>query len=188
MYIVRALGASSFAAKAMAPSGSSHVDMFQRAATGLITSDDIDPALIGLWTATKKIAPGYDKSRQCYYWGYRPAKGKPVELIGVHGLGTVWNGGIGPTFSICPPNAPCAAQPECAAPPKAVMCPPPKECPVCATVTAPEAPQCPVCATVLDTPAPTKFGVNLGLVAAIVLTGGVGIYGYKKGWFGKKRR
>lgn len=124
-----------------------------------LTSNKLDASIIASWTPTAPGQPGYDTARKCYQWGYKP---KPIQLIG---LGALWSGEV---FNICPPGT-C---------PPPTMCPPPPPC-----ARGPEG----------FGPAEEgtlgKYGVQIGVLAAVALTGGVGYYGYKKGWFkkGKKR-
>lgn len=127
----------------------------------IVLSSDIDFNLVRNF----KVVPhgqegdheGYNEACGCYCWGYRPPG---VQIIG---LGANY---YASKFPVCLNPCPC--------PTKTVEveadCP---ECPV------PE--PCP-------TPEPEeekgKFGVMMGLLLAAAATGGVGYYGYKKGWFG----
>lgn len=125
--------------------------------------------------AQKGSHAGYFAGADCYFWGYRPPD-VDVVLLGVHGTFGVGKGlGALPSpFKICvwrKGDKPCPA---------------PKPCPTCPTpAPCPPTPDCPPC-DVTPAVAPTKYGVNVGLLVAAGLTAGVGYYGYKKGWF--KRR
>ena len=131
-----------------------------------------------------KDHPGYDPVCDCYCWGYKP---EPVRIIGVKGLGAM--GPLGRGWKVCHPLYSSAQRCPCSQ-----DCPPQRECPTCPPPPPP--PPCPTAQppVVQETgPGEEKgpleaYGVNLGLVAAGVLTAGVGYYGYKKGWFKRKKR
>lgn len=131
--------------------------------------------------------PGYQAGLDCYYWTFRPPDLPDAVLYGVRGVFGL-GGSLPAPFKVCAFRMPQPACPTCPAPtvcPKPPPCPTPAPCPTAAP--CPTCPSCPAC----DCPAPvaiapTKYGVNVGLLVAAGLTAGVGIYGYKKGWF--KRR
>lgn len=138
-----------------------------------ISSNLIDGDLIASWKPAKMDGSdgGYDTQRKCFAWGRRPAD---AVLFGVHGLGAPWSGGG--EFRICPPGT-------CPTPPPARPCPP------CALPPSSPADGGLVPPTIgYDDGVLGKYGVQIGLLAAAVLTGGVGYYGYKKGWFKRKKR
>lgn len=115
---------------------------------------------------------GYFPGLDCYYWGFRPPD-EQVVLLGVHGTFGLGKGlgDLPSPFKICMhqrPDRTCSTPAPCPTP---VPCPPTPDCPPCAA---------------MPTVAPSKYGVNVGLIVAASLTAGVGYYGYKKGWF--KRR
>lgn len=141
------------------------------------SSDELPPELWAGWTVVpddqRGSHPGYVPEMNCYGWTFRPPDVADTVLFGVRGL----HGGLGglpAPFRVCkwrldqpcPPGAPC---------PPAPACPPSQPCP---PAPSRECPTCPKAAL-----APVKFGVNIGLLVAGVLTTGVGYYGYKKGWF-----
>jgi hypothetical protein len=130
----------------------------------------------------RKNHPGYDPVCDCYCWGYKP---EPVQIMGLpRGTHTGGLGALEAGWKVCNSQGyssgsrcPCANTPQ------------PRACPTCPP--APPPPPCPVAPPpVVMAPAPAEpqaFGVTVGLVAAAALTGGVGYYGYKKGWFKRKR-
>lgn len=136
-----------------------------------------------------KSHPGYDPVCDCYCWGYKP---EPVRIIGVNGVrgmqGLQGYGPLGKGWKVCHPlyssarRCPCSKDCPPAKAPDCPTCPPPPPPPPCpalpppVTATGPE-----------EEGGPEKFGVNVGLLAAGVLTAGVGYYGYKKGWFKRRR-
>jgi hypothetical protein len=155
---------------------------------GVISSNELPADLWRPWTVIpddqRGAHPGYNNQTGCYEFGFRPPDLPDTPLFGLRGL----RGGLGnlpqafwvfvnskkvpcPT---CPPQLTCPTCPKCPTcaapipPPACSSCPAPTECPECRTPIA---------------VAPAKFGVNIGLLVAGVLTAGTGYYGYRKGWF-----
>lgn len=136
-------------------------------------SSELPRELWGNWRAIGKDHPGYVAALDCYIWGYRPHDVPDSPLFGVGAAMRRFGVGALPgPFKICRHNMECLIPPAC----------PPAQCPPCSELT----PECPPC---VQTPAaaPAKFGVNIGLLVAGALTAGVGYYGYKKGWFKRRR-
>lgn len=149
-----------------------------------LSSSELPRELWQGWTQINKDHPGYVAGLDCYIWGYRPPDVAESPLFGV---GSVMRRfGVGGLGALPGPFNVCTFNKECLFPP-AANCPAPAPCPGCPPV--PECseltPECPPCAT-MPTIAPTKYGVNVGLLVAGALTAGVGYYGYRKGWFRKK--
>lgn len=144
----------------------------------VLRSQWLPSELIMRWTVVPdnemENSPGFDRWARCYKWGFRPPSrwssldGTPLEAPPA-------------PFYICASATTCPPPPECPACQAPVPCPPQQSCPTC-----PPAPSCPTCPQAIPTTAGSKYGVNLGLLVAGVLTAGTGYYGYKKGWFGKK--
>ena len=158
----------------------------------------VDAADLGLFQNNSFVAtfepidknhPGYDPQCNCYCWGYRP---KQDQLIGLPNGAFPNLGALGVTsggWRVCNSTGyssrarcPCTNVPDCPTCPPRTPCPPQTPCP------PPAAPCPPQIAMTEPTQAPEKFGVNVGLLVAAGLAGGVGWYGYKKGWFKKSRR
>lgn len=116
--------------------------------------------------------PGYVPALDCYYWGFRPPD-VDVVLLGVHGVFGLGGKGLGALpnpFKVCTIRKPDPNCPSCPA------CPAPTTCPDCPACNCPKPVQV----------APSKFGVNIGLLLAAGATAGLGYYGYRKGWFRRR--
>lgn len=129
-------------------------------------STNLPAQLIASWTpipdAQRATHPGYNRATACYAWGYRP----PEKMVSLEDNGPAnISAGI-PTFLVCAGSYGGSS------------------CPTCPTATQVDVvtPTTPVAAGGDE---PGLFGVNVGLLVAAVATGGVGYYGYKKGWFKK---
>lgn len=142
--------------------------------------------IAGTFQSVGKDHPGYDPVCDCYCWGYKPEEVRIMGVSGVRGLqGLQGFGPLGPGWKVCHPlyssskRCPCAQSgsrapecPTCPAPPPPPPCPDPSAGPA-----KPGGKESPL----------EKFGANAGLLVAGALTAGVGYYGYKKGWFKRRR-
>lgn len=166
---------------------------FTTTASKLIDKGLLTEATMKTWTQTGPGRTGYDARCGCYCPGFRP---EDVQLEGLrgtalYGVTTIANHSVClfscvsaakcPPPVVCPPKVVCPPQVAC---PPQVPCPQPEPCPVCSP---------PIVAVEQPVDVGVKkdsglFGPNVGMLAAGAIIGGVGYYGYKKGWFGKKKK
>lgn len=149
-----------------------------------ITPAMIPDAVLDTWTVSQPGTSGWDGTRKCYCWGYRPAKVAFVApmVFGLRGpkwtapdgdnqwQQPVWRicpdskGACGPT---CPTPKPCPKPVVCPAPKACAPCPTAKPCPVCTAPVPAAAAACPVCATPAPPPPPPTASADGSHLAPI---------------------